>query len=97
MITKVNICGILHEVKYVKDRFNADGQHYGQIDYGNAEILINSELSEAITNETLCHEMLHGMLIHIGEDELSSNERFVNALSNAINQAFIIKDFSDRE
>jgi hypothetical protein len=35
--------------------------------------------------------MVHGMLVHMGYDELSQDEQFVQALGNAICQGFEIK------
>ena len=61
----VNICGIPHKILERDDNFNLD-LHLGQIDYGKGEIRINSNLDEAIKLETVCHEMVHGMLVHLG-------------------------------
>ena len=91
MITEVNICGIPHEVKYVDDIFNSDSFHFGQIEYGDAKISINNSLKPELKYETLCHEMLHGMLVHLGYSELSDNEQLVQALGNAIAQSFNIR------
>lgn len=91
MITAVNICGIPHTVKYEEDKFNVD-THFGQISYANCEILINKDMPKALINEALCHEIVHGMLFHMGYDELANDERFVQAMANAINQTFTIKN-----
>lgn len=88
---KVNICGIPHNVLFEEDVFNSDGTHYGQIDYARCLITINSDLRDEVRKETICHEMLHGMLVHMGYDELSQDEKFVQALGNAICQGFDIK------
>lgn len=88
MVMKVNICGIPHKVIYCKDEFNTD-THYGQIDYGKAVIKISEDISKEQQDEALCHEILHGILVHIGKGELSQDEEFVNVLSNAIYQSFI--------
>lgn len=85
---KVNICGIPHNIVYVNDEFNAD-THFGQIDYGKAVIKISKDVSKEQQDEALCHEMLHGILIHIGKEELSQDEGFVQSLSNAIYQSFV--------
>ena len=85
---KVNICGIPHKVIYCKDEFNTD-THFGQIDYGKAVIKISEDISKEQQEEALCHEVLHGILVHIGKGELSQDEEFVNVLSNAIYQSFI--------
>lgn len=89
---KVNICGMLHEVVESTDLFDCDA-HFGQIDYKYARIRLNKDLSEEQKKETLCHEMVHGMLVHLGYNEQSDNEQFVQALGNAIYQGFEIKEF----
>ena len=85
---KINICGIPHKVIYCNDEFNTD-THYGQIDYGKAVIKISENVSNEQQDEALCHEVLHGILSHIGKSELSQDEEFVSVLSNAIYQSFI--------
>ena len=85
---KVNICGIPHNIVYINDEFNID-THFGQIDYGKAVIKISKDVSKEQQDEALCHEMLHGILIHIGKEELSQDEGFVQSLSNAIYQSFV--------
>lgn len=86
----VNICGIPHKVIECEDNFNGD-THFGQITYKDCEIRINKDMPPEIKGETLCHEMVHGMLIHMGYDELSNDEKFVQAMGNAIYQGFNIK------
>ena len=87
----VNICGILHEVVEKADNFNVD-THFGQIDHVKAEISINKDMAERVKIETICHEMVHGILLHIGRLDLNGDEVFVQALSNAIFQGFTIKE-----
>lgn len=89
---KVNICGILHKVILCDDNFDIDA-HFGQIDYKTATIKVNNKLSGDIEGETIVHEMLHGILTHLGYDEQSNDEQFVNAVSNAIWQGFHIRLF----
>lgn len=88
---KVNICGIPHEVVEIKDSFNVDC-HLGQIDYKDLKIKINADMPQIAKDETLCHEMLHGMLIHLGYNDLANDEQFVQALGNAIYQGFAVKE-----
>ena len=87
---KVNVCGIPHKVVECEDKFDVD-LHFGQIDYKTCEIRINKGITEDSKKETLCHEMVHGMLTHLGYTELSHDEQFVQALGNAIYQGFEIK------
>ena len=91
---KVNICGIPHTIKRVKDSFNMDN-HFGQINFKEAEILLNVDSSEEIQQATLCHEILHGLLVHIGREDLSTDETLVTSLGNAINGSFNVKEVED--
>lgn len=86
----VNICGIPHRVTEKEDYFDAD-THLGIIDYSKAEITINSTMPEVLKKETLCHEMTHGILVHIGRNDLANDETFVQTLGNAIFQGFEVK------
>lgn len=90
---KVNICGVMHEVIECEDAFDSDATHFGQIEYREARIKINKDMNLDIKKETICHEMVHGMLIHLGYSDLSNDEQFVQALGNAIMQGFRIKEF----
>lgn len=89
---KVNICGVQHTIIECEDVFNANATHFGQIEYTTAEIRINKGLTQEIKKETICHEMVHGILVHLGYDEQSQDEQFVQALGNAIAQGFEIKE-----
>ena len=83
----ISICGIPHTIKMCKDNFDTD-LHYGHIDHKACEIVINSDLTPESIKETLCHEIVHGMLVHMGYSDLSGDETFVQALGNAISQSF---------
>lgn len=87
---KVNICGLKHEVIERQDAFNVDC-HCGQIDYKDLIIKINKDMPEEAKKETLCHEILHGILVHLGYNNMSNDEQFVQAVGNAIYQGFDIK------
>lgn len=54
-------------------------------------ILLNKDAAMGIKSETLCHEIMHGILVHIGRDDLSHDETFVTALGNAIWQTFDVR------
>ena len=88
---KVNICGLQHEVVEVTDHFNMDC-HMGMIEYKDLVIKINADMPREAKNETICHEMVHGILVHLGYNDLSDDEQFVQALGNAIYQGFDIKN-----
>lgn len=86
----INICGIPHTVIEKDDNLSLD-THLGLIDYAKAEIYINKDMPEELKKETLCHEIVHGMLMHIGRNDLTEDETFVQSLGNAIFQTFDIR------
>ena len=96
MIQNVTICGIPHTIIQCEDSFNTD-LHFGQIDYGKCEIRLNKDLSEEAMREALVHEILHGILVHLGYNDEAQNEQFVQAVSNAINQTFTLKEVQHEE
>ena len=65
--------------------------HLGQIDYKACEIRINKDLATEAKEETICHEMIHGILVHLGYTDYAVDEQFVQALGNAIYQGFDLK------
>lgn len=93
---KVNICGIPHKVIECEDNFNVD-THFGQIDHKACEIRINKDLTQEAKEETICHEMVHGILLHLGYNDYSNDEQLVQALGNAIYQSFEIKAESEEK
>ena len=88
---KVNICGMPHRVVYCQDNFDTDVTHFGMIDHKASEIRINANMTEENKKETLCHEMVHGILLHLGYNNLHEDEQFVQAMGNAIYQSFEVK------
>ena len=90
----VNICGIPHKVIECEDNFNVD-THFGQIDYKACEIRINKNMPQESKDETLCHEMIHGIFVHLGYNDYAQDEQLVQALGNAIYQGFSIKTESE--
>ena len=94
MIRQVNICGIPHTIEYEEDAFNVDTTHFGQIDYVKCQITLNSTMTQQMTNVTLWHEGLHGILLNLGYEQLCHDEQFVQALATALNQFATIKDIS---
>ena len=86
----INICGVPYTITECDDKFNVD-THFGMVDYTGCDIRINKGLTKAGKRETLCHEILHAILIHIGRTDLSDDETFVQSLGNAIFQSFTPK------
>lgn len=87
----IKICGIPHEVVECESKF--DNQlHMGMIDHEKCIIYINKVLPVEVKKETLCHEIVHGILVHIGYNDLTENEQFVQAMGNAIYQTFEVRE-----
>ena len=85
----VNICGVPHEIVETKDTYK--NNDCGMIDYIKCKIHLNPELSEEARKETLCHEIVHGMFVHLGYNDLAENETLVQGLGNAIYQSFDLR------
>lgn len=90
----INICGIPHKVVEVDDNFALD-LHLGMIDYAACEIRVNRNAESRLKEEILCHEAVHGILMHLGMSDMNEDEQFVQCLANAINQTFTIKCAGD--
>lgn len=93
MVDSVKICGIPHKITLHEDSFDMT-THFGQINYGSCEIKLNKNLPKDAMEETLVHEILHGIFVHLGYADEASNEQFVQALANAINQTFTLREES---
>ena len=85
------ICGIPYTITEHTDAFNID-THFGQVDFKKAEIRLNKDLSDAVKQEALVHEIVHAVLVHIGRSDLSEDETFVQSFANAINQTFTVNE-----
>lgn len=91
---RVKICGVPHEIIECEDSFDVDA-HFGQIDYKRCEIRINKDLTAETKKEVICHEITHGILVHIGYTDYAIDEQFVQALGNAIYQTFEVRYEND--
>lgn len=92
--SKVKIGGVVYEVNQQKADSTLIVEPcsycHGEIIYKDSLINLNIETSEDYRENTLVHEIVHGILACIGEDELCSNEKFVNAFGNCLYQ--VLKD-----
>lgn len=87
----VKICGIPYTVRECENLLDADGVSFGQVEYLTGQILINSRATNDIKNETLCHEIVHAMLMSLGRNDMANDEMLVQQLGNAIYQTFTVK------
>ena len=88
---KVNIFGMPYTVKECEDHFDGDC-HCGLIIYSECLIKINKNMHEEMKKATLCHEIMHGILLNIGREDLSNDENFVTAIGNAVYATFDVKE-----
>ncbi len=88
---QITIGGIPYEVIKGEDTFTADGTHFGQIDYSKAKITINKTAAKAVRYATLMHEVVHGLLVAIGREDLSRDETLVQSLSTAMLESMYLK------
>lgn len=76
---------------------------HGGIQYEEKKILIDSASSEAVQQETLLHEAMHGILYETGlhfqlAESPGLEESIVRAIETGLKQAgFIMKQATDRE
>lgn len=83
----INILGINYKVEKVEDINNNENQ-LGEIDYHKNIIKIKKTVEKQTQDESLVHEIVHGILLGIGYHELNDDEQFVSALSRGIYQVF---------
>lgn len=87
---QVNICGIPHQI-IEKDFIEGNGCVLGEIEYRSCTISLRKDQTPEMYRQTLIHEIVHGMLVLIGRNELSEDETFVQTLALAISQTFELK------
>lgn len=90
----VNICGVPHKIIECEDKFDTD-VHFAQIDYKACKIRVNKDMTDECKKEAICHEMIHGIFVHLGYNNYANDEQLVQALGNAIYQGFKIKAESE--
>ena len=92
----VKICGVPYEIidkDYIE---SSDGRCVGMITYDECKIEMRKGQHPDYYNQSLIHEVVHGMLVMIGRNDLSCDETFVQTLALAISQTFDLKE-SDNE
>lgn len=87
----VDICGIPHKI-VEKEYIEGDGRVLGEIEYSSCTISLRKDQTPEMYQQTLIHEVVHGMLFQIGRGDLSNDETFVQSLAMAINLTFRLRD-----
>lgn len=83
----INILGIPYEVVEV-DQIEKNCRVVGQIDYMNQTIKIEKGLAKDYRDQTIFHEILHGILEGLGYNDINSDEQKVQSIASALHQVF---------
>lgn len=86
----VKICGIPYQI-IDKECIEGSGRVCGEITYDECVIKMREGMNPDYYRQTLIHEVVHGMLVMIGRNDLSEDETFVQSLALAISQTFDLK------
>jgi Zn-dependent peptidase ImmA (M78 family) len=85
--SKVKISGIDYDIKIAEPKSVENGVLMGEITYHEATIYINEEQNDQLKVATLLHEIVHGILYHMGS-EMNDNEKFVEGFASGLHQVF---------
>lgn len=91
---KVKIGGLVYKIKKVKDLQGKDGK-WGQIVYKTAKIELDNNCDKQVYNQTLIHEITHGILLESGYDD--HEEEMANRIGLVLYQVLKDNDFSFME
>lgn len=92
----IKICGIPYKI-IDKECIEGNGRVCGEITYDECVIKMREGMHPDYYNQTLIHEVVHGMLVMIGRNDLSDDETFVQTLALAISQTFDLKENINEE
>ena len=87
----IKICGIPYKIIEKECIESSSGRCLGLITYDEGTIEIRKGQQPDYYRQTLIHEVVHGMLVMIGRNDLSDDETFVQSLALAISQTFELK------
>ena len=88
----VKICGIPYQIIEKECIESSNGRCLGLITYDEGTIEIRKGQQPDYYRQTLIHEVVHGMLVMIGRNDLSEDETFVQSMALAISQTFDLKE-----
>lgn len=87
----VKIGGLIYTISKKADLQGKDGP-WGQIRYKTQEIELDDSLSEQLEDQTLIHEMTHGILVEAGYTEHEEDQ--ANRIGLILYQVLKDNDFS---
>ena len=82
-IKKLKILATEYDVEEV-EQIDKYTRLLGQIEYTEQKIKIDKNISEDMKQETLLHEILHGILEKLGYDELNDDEQKVHSIASTM-------------
>ncbi len=85
-MSKVTILGIPYQIEEVDRIENQSDTVLGMILYAEQKIKIRASLPKELKEQTLIHEIIHGILENLGEHDLNNNERLVQSLAATVYQ-----------
>ncbi len=85
-MNKVTILGIPYQIEEVENIKGCDDSVLGMMLYQEQKIHIRADLPKELKEQTLIHEIIHGILENLGEHELNEDERLVQSLAATVYQ-----------
>lgn len=82
-IEKLKIMATEYKVEEV-EQIDKYQRLLGQINYEDESIKIDKNISEKAKEETLIHEMLHGILEKLGYTEINDDEQKVQSIASTL-------------
>ena len=88
-IDRLKILATEYQVEEV-EQIDKYSRLLGQIEYVEQKIKIDKNIPENLKEETLIHEILHGILEKLGDNELNEDEQKVHSIASIMYQ--VLKD-----
>nr|DAR45255.1 MAG TPA: Protein of unknown function (DUF3920) [Caudoviricetes sp.] len=88
---KVKIGGIVYEIEKITDLQGKTGE-WGHIEYKTCRIVLDDSASQQIEDQTLIHEITHGILVESGY--INHEEEQADRIGKILYQVLVDNDFS---
>ena len=88
---KVKIGGIVYEIEKITDLQGKTGE-WGHIEYKTCRIVLDDSASQQIEDQTLIHEITHGILVEAGY--INHEEEQADRIGKILYQVLVDNDFS---
>ena len=83
MTDSVSILGVVYKIEYV-EVVNKEDPRFGQTDFFNSVIKIDSSLSDDMKKQTLIHEIMHCICWALGLYDIGENENAIQSIASAL-------------